>query len=192
MTCAAEGVPEPTVYWTTDITEIGTSANIVITGAELPEISNTFYCVADNIYGRDVVAVTYVLDITTADVTDSLGALSDEVTNAETISDESAGQIAAVLGNTVNLGISNPDSTTEQNNEILEMAATTTEALVNKTNGTFSNETANTITNVLGTVVNGSLSQTDDTVRYNNILYTLVSTNTREPLDFVRLIQNSY
>ena len=161
--CLATGVPTPNVYWTHNNATIQMSSTLMVTGALLTGETNTFRCVADNEFGRDTVTVTYVIELSTEELAQSLGLLMENLTNVETISDEDAGQIAAFIDNSVSLAISNSNNSLENNNAILEAAANTVELIVNKTNGTFSNETTNIVTNVLGTIVSGGLKQTNQT-----------------------------
>ena len=163
IVCKAEGIPTPNVYWTRDNITIESSSTLVVTGSILPHNNNTFQCVAANVYGTAVVSVTYLIETTTDEVVESLGEITQDLNNVDVISDENAGQTAAIVDNSVNLGISNPNNTVEQNDAILQSAATSVELIVNKTNGTFSNETTNSVTDLLSTVVGGSLNQTNET-----------------------------
>ena len=161
--CLATGIPTPNVYWTYNNAAIQISSTLRVTGALLTDETNTFRCVAENAEGVDIVTVTYVIKISAEELADSLGLLMENLTNVETISDEDAGQTAAFVDNSVSLAISNSSNTAENNNAILEAAANTVELIVNKTNGTFSNETTNIVTDVLGTIVSGGLNQTNRT-----------------------------
>ena len=161
--CQADGIPTPNVYWMVGEEVFVSTSTLMVTGGILVNSSNTFTCVAVNEFGTNMVSVTYVIDISPADVTDTLINIIDEIDNMDTINDETAGQIAAVVGNSVDLVLSNENSTAEENNEVLETAANTLETLVNKTNGTLSNETTSIVTNTLNTIITSTLDQTNET-----------------------------
>ena len=90
------------------------------------------------------------------DIIEQLDDIMNELDEAETISDDKSGQTADMAKVVIDASNDNVDIEGEEKNKILENAATTAQTIVNKTNGTFSDETTEKITDLLSSIVNGS------------------------------------
>ena len=154
--CTATGDPTPDIYWSRDSsTKFNDSAILQISITDLSG-DKVFYCVAENSAGRDVVSVTYKLVFSKEEITNALDDIMNELDEAETISDDKSGQTADMTKVVIDASNDNVDIEDEEKNKILESAATTAQTIVNKTNGTLSNETTEKITDLLSSIVNGS------------------------------------
>lgn len=166
--CVATGIPAPEVYWSksTDISErIGTSSLLEITSVLLTELTNVFYCVAVNSIGLDVVTVTYVISVES--VFEDLHASLDNSTN---ISPE----IAMEIVDSIQQSLENSLDDNSLDSEVLTTSLELIEQVVDKINGTFSNETTKVIAATLDTVINrtDSLEQ-PETVSLGILFYKL-------------------
>ena len=76
--------------------------------------------------------------------------------SVESISDERSGQTADLAKVVIDAANSDGEITSENKSVILVEASITAELIINKTNGAFSSETAEKITGLLSSIVNGS------------------------------------
>ena len=156
--CVATGVPLPDIYWTRDFTSKFIDSPIL--QVNITDLANDgdkiLYCVAENVAGRDVASVTYELELTVETIQENLEEISDELNSVESISDERSGQTADLAKVVIDAVNSDGGITSENKSMILVDAAIVTELIINKTNGTFSSETAEKITGLLSSIVNGS------------------------------------
>ena len=156
--CVATGVPLPDIYWTRDFTSrFIESPKLLINVTDLANDGDKiFYCVAENVAGRDIASVTYELELTIETIQENLKEISDELNGVESISDEKSGQTADLAKVVIDAANNDVEITSENKSMILVGAAMATELIINKTNGTFSSETAEKITRLLSSIVNGS------------------------------------
>ena len=165
--CTATGDPTPDIYWTRDFTRFIDSPILQINITDLStDGEKVFYCVAKNIAGRDIVSVTFKIILTTEIITNTLDGIMDDLDEVETISDDKSGQTADITKVVIDASNENVDIEGEEKSKILENAAMTAQTIVEKTNGTFSNETAEKITGLLSSIIDGSsdIQESESTV----------------------------
>ena len=154
--CLATGIPTPVIYWTRDfMTRFIDSPILSISITDL-STNRVFYCVAENSAGRDVVSVNYEISLTTAVIENELDEINNDIDSAESISDEESGLTAALVIVIIDAANNNSDINSENRSRILESAVMLTQMIIEKTNGTFTNETTERITELLSSIVNGS------------------------------------
>ena len=145
--CTATGLPTPEVYWNSSTDTA--SPTLVITSILLPDKTNVFECTAINDAGEDTVTITIHVDVPAVDV---IGGITDDLDNEVTISPEVAEMYVGAINNALDVAI----DTNGVNDEILMTVTTAIESVLNKTNGTISNETAVAITNTLNSVIDST------------------------------------
>ena len=150
LECSATGVPAAEVYWSKsiDISEqIGTSSILEITSVLLIESTNVLYCVAVNSVGMDVVTVTYVISVETV-----LDNIQESLDNSISITPDTAMKIVESIQRSLQKFLDE----NSLDNEVLTTIVELIEQVVDKINGTFSNETTNIIAAILDTVINST------------------------------------
>ncbi|KAI6661354.1 hypothetical protein LOD99_10021 [Oopsacas minuta] len=148
--CTAEGIPKPEVYWsiTTDIEDrIGSTSTLTITAEDLIGIVTVFSCVAMNSVGIAITTVTY--DVPDIEIEDVFAGIMNELNNSEAITEESANILISNLQETVEISLD--DGMVDE--DALETTSMILEQIIDKTEGTLSEETTMAITNTLGTVI---------------------------------------
>ena len=158
ITCEAIGYPEPNVYWAR-----GPSMDF-FTDSDVLEVNITvltsyggrvFFCIAENSLGRDVVKVTFNLVITIHQAQDRIEDIMDDVNDADSVSDALSGQRADQAKLVIDASNDNQDFKGEDKSQILEDSARIIDMIVEKMDGAFSDETANSIAGLLSSVVEG-------------------------------------
>ena len=118
-----------------------------ITSVLPTEFTNIFYCVAVNSVGKDVITVTYVINIETA-----LYIVQESLGNSNDISPE----MAMAIVESIQQSLQNSLDDNSLDNEVLTTIVELIEQVVDKINGTFSNETTKLIVATLDTVINST------------------------------------
>ena len=148
--CTATGVPTPNVYWVDPITfDISISPTLTVTSPLAPDTTYVRICKATNDVGEDNVSITIHVEVPTDVV---INVLIDGLDNEVTITPEHADEVVNAVEGTVNAVIASNNT----NNEVLTDLATVVESVLDKTNGTLSNETGVAITNTLSTIINSA------------------------------------
>ena len=171
--CVATGVPLPDIYWTRDFTsKFIDSPTLLVNITDLAnDGEKIFYCVAENVAGKDVASVTYELELTIEIIQETLEEISDELNGVGSISDERSGQTADLTKVVIDATNNDVEIESENRSMILVDAARVAELIIDRMNGIFSSETAEKITRLLSSIVNGSsLLQESETMNVAQVL----------------------
>ena len=164
--CTATGDPTPDIYWSRDLTTKFIDSTMLQINITDLSTNRVFYCVAENSAGRDVVSVTFKIELTKEQITSALDGIMDELDEVEFISDDKSGKTADLIKVVIDASNDNAEIDDKEKNKIFKNAATIAQTIVEKTNGTFSNETTEKITDLLSSIVSGSsvLQESESTV----------------------------
>lgn len=160
--CSATGVPTPDVFWSYGDVFEQVDPTLVIASSLLPASTNVFNCVAMNEAGESFVTVTIHVVVPVDAIVNDIMA---EIDNETSITPEYAGVVVNTLQGVLDVAI----DTNNVNEDVVTTTATVVEQVVDKTNGTFSNETAVVITNTIGSVIESTAElENPETVSLTN------------------------
>ena len=153
--CVATGKPTPEVFWTQNLeTRLTDSDTLQVDIVDvLIDDNKVFFCIAQNKLGRDVVSITYKIKNTVSDVKDGLEMQKSELNNAKFISDETTQKNLVILGTLIDSIFVDLSIEDEIVRQILESAVEVIKLMIEKGNETLSNQSINSITNLLSRIV---------------------------------------